>query len=459
MKKIISVYLNSAWIPIVSAIGTYILVRIILVSYYMPDIFFIWGAISFLGILSAAIYNFTQKRFLKGILNTLFSLGILGFIGFAIIATIAFDVMFGESEDGFGKDIVIPEDMVMEEPINPYDYNDGMIEYHIVEEPESSVKEVDPEGKMLIDMLLDKKNKGSVEINTDLPVLAKFTGENREKLIQHLKVTPRWRIVQGDKIYAIRRFAKDGKFFDSLNGYYSSFDLVDVFERWEDDIYFQFRIILSLDGEVMSGPWAKKYSKCNILSGVKKLKTISSYNNGVESYFVLCSEGITLEIMEDAKQKGRVLTQAACKLIADELQSVLDSEPMTTSDFEQKMVEAGRAVKGETDIWIENAMQGGMYNVYANINHKEAGYVYLKIFEATKNTPLSTDRIKYKSAKVMDFSEDESLKLLYESSITIYEGDWGVYYPARFELWFVPDSGQEERKLIEQIFKVEGWMR
>jgi hypothetical protein len=59
----------------------------------------------------------------------------------------------------------------------------------------------------------------------------------------------------------------------------------------------------------------------------------------------------------------------------------------------------------------------------------------------------------------MDFSENDNLKFIYESPITIYEGDWGVYYPARFELWFVPDSGQQERKLIEQIFKVEGWMR
>jgi len=28
-----------------------------------------------------------------------------------------------------------------------------------------------------------------------------------------------------------------------------------------------------------------------------------------------------------------------------------------------------------------------------------------------------------------------------------------------FELWFVPDSRGKERKLIEKIFKIEGWQR
>ncbi|NLH17683.1 MAG: hypothetical protein GX455_13990 [Phycisphaerae bacterium] len=372
------------------------------------------------------------------------------------MAMMAFAALFDETEDGFGKDIVVPKDMVMEEPINAVHAKEEI--YKIVELKTTTIS-IDPEGKMLIDLLLDKNNSGSLEIDTDLPILSRFVNENRDKLIQHLKTTPHWRIVQGDKIYAIRRFAANDKYFDTLNGYYGNYCLVDSFEHWGEDLYFQFRVILSLDGEVMSKPWAKDYSKFDVSSGVRKLKTKSSINKGIESYLVLCSDGITLEIMEDTKQKGRVFTQAVCKLIADELQTVLDSETMTIADFEQKMVGAGRATKGKADIWIENGMQGGMYNVYANINPKEPGYVYLKIFEATKNTPLSADSVKLKSRKVIEFSEDDDLQFLYESSIMIYEGDWGVYYPARFELWFVPDSGQEEREILEQIFKIEGWMR
>ena len=39
------------------------------------------------------------------------------------------------------------------------------------------------------------------------------------------------------------------------------------------------------------------------------------------------------------------------------------------------------------------------------------------------------------------------------------EGDWGVFYPARIELWFAPASGEPERKLLQDVFRVQGWRR
>ena len=50
-------------------------------------------------------------------------------------------------------------------------------------------------------------------------------------------------------------------------------------------------------------------------------------------------------------------------------------------------------------------------------------------------------------------------KFLYENGFTIYEGDWGKPYAARIEVWFRPDSGQPERKLLERTCKIEGWQR
>jgi hypothetical protein len=47
----------------------------------------------------------------------------------------------------------------------------------------------------------------------------------------------------------------------------------------------------------------------------------------------------------------------------------------------------------------------------------------------------------------------------YERPFTIYEGDWGKPYSARFEIWFIPDNGGKERKLVEKNYKVEGWQR
>jgi hypothetical protein len=38
-------------------------------------------------------------------------------------------------------------------------------------------------------------------------------------------------------------------------------------------------------------------------------------------------------------------------------------------------------------------------------------------------------------------------------------GDWGMPYAARFEVWFAPESGGADRKLLEKVFKIEGWQK
>ncbi|MDN3706528.1 hypothetical protein QW060_26370 [Myroides ceti] len=97
----------------------------------------------------------------------------------------------------------------------------------------------------------------------------------------------------------------------------------------------------------------------------------------------------------------------------------------------------------------------------------ESGYCYLKAFEVTHNDPLSADRLKERSKIKVFNSSDTTAKFEMtaregysaEGIFTIYEGDWDKPYAARFEVWFVPDNGGKERKLIEKNFKIEGWQR
>jgi hypothetical protein len=104
-------------------------------------------------------------------------------------------------------------------------------------------------------------------------------------------------------------------------------------------------------------------------------------------------------------------------------------------------------------------MQPGIYGVAYSINPGEPGSVYLKAFEVTKGTPLSVDRLEAKSRTRMTWSADPSERFGAKAGFTIYEGDWGKPYAARFEVWFTPDSGKPDRKLAERIFKIEGWQR
>ena len=104
-------------------------------------------------------------------------------------------------------------------------------------------------------------------------------------------------------------------------------------------------------------------------------------------------------------------------------------------------------------------MQPGIYEVEAWVNPGEAGLVYLKAYEVTRNYQLSDERLRAASNERMGWSEDAEELFYSNTNITIYEGDWGQPYAARFELWFLPDSGKRGRKLLERVLKIEGWER
>jgi hypothetical protein len=116
---------------------------------------------------------------------------------------------------------------------------------------------------------------------------------------------------------------------------------------------------------------------------------------------------------------------------------------------------------------IYNTFQPGLYTYAVWTNKIESGYCYLKAFEVTHNDPLSVDELKERS-KIKVFNSGDTTAMFEmtaregysaEKIFTIYEGDWDKPYAARFEVWFVPDNGGQERKLAEKNFKIEGWMR
>ena len=106
------------------------------------------------------------------------------------------------------------------------------------------------------------------------------------------------------------------------------------------------------------------------------------------------------------------------------------------------------------DFALATIYEGGIYEYKATVSTEEDGEVYLKAYEVTGNYPLSVGRLK---AQTLEKVEKGTRTV--GTEFTIYEGDWGKYYAARLELWFVPANGGPERKLKEKVFKVDGWMR
>ena len=153
-----------------------------------------------------------------------------------------------------------------------------------------------------------------------------------------------------------------------------------------------------------------------------------------------------MEVFEESSARERRITNAVLASLKDEFLS-LTKLPLDT------------IVRGPVSFVLRNAMQSGIYNLTLRINPGEPGLTYLKAFEVTKGTQLSERRLKGASNERVGWSNDVEEKFLYENQFTIYEGDWGKPYAARIEVWFQPDSGKPERKLMERVCKIEGWQR
>lgn len=124
----------------------------------------------------------------------------------------------------------------------------------------------------------------------------------------------------------------------------------------------------------------------------------------------------------------------------------------------------------ERGIVVVDYGQPGQYRYMANVPAiPEKGKIYLKLYEATTNLPLS-EYIKYNTTIEVEASDTaviyamksdgkHSMETKNTQYFTVQEGSWGDYYAARVELWYQPKSGGEEQLLHSVIYQIEGWSR
>ena len=444
LRKTVTAYFRSAWLPGAVAGGCLIItVAVLLVAMRWSSFSLLANfaellfGLSVFGVLASGITQLIRRQWRGGIIN-LILFPVLSFITSASIFVIY--ASFGPSEDNFGKDIIIPTDMVLENPL-----------------PETCATNA-PAHDVLGDQLraaFSVSNQTAATVPTDLNCLNRFRGPDRNLLLRHLASSARWRLTEErGKLYAYRRFPLDGMWRCSLNGYYGVYD----FDHWSN-IHYQFRILLGIDGPVMAEPWRKNLTSARVGTAPVVFRAIEDkkHNQGIESYFVLESTGAALEVFEQSQQFGRPFTSLAVTQVQNELDAVLASARAREHGFDEALLPPESIQRGAPEIHLVG--QGGIYQVYARVNPGAAGRVYLKVFEATRNTRLSADRITERSREYTGWSADPQEQFFFNTEITVYEGDWDVYYPARFELWFVPQDGGAEHKLVEKIFKIEGWQR
>lgn len=127
-------------------------------------------------------------------------------------------------------------------------------------------------------------------------------------------------------------------------------------------------------------------------------------------------------------------------------------------EMEFRQMESADSLNIDSYLQIQNDIQGGMYLYDFYYGALPAGEIYLKCYEVTENLPLSEERILEASKVSIEHSTSFN-QLVSKQKFTIYEGEWGDYYAARIEVWHRDADTQQEQKLCEKVYRVEGWMR
>jgi hypothetical protein len=113
--------------------------------------------------------------------------------------------------------------------------------------------------------------------------------------------------------------------------------------------------------------------------------------------------------------------------------------------------------------------QDGQYRYFANIPAiPEKGHIYLQLYEATTDLPLSASAVKTSTTLPVEPSDTARIYMMKDEKpnawndndrFVIYEGSWDDYYAARVELWYQPQSSEDAQLLHSVIYKIEGWSR
>ena len=392
------------------------------------------------------------RAFLQAVLGIATVAGFLCALGWLFVPE-----MFGPSEDNFANDLVIPPEVEKDILIPESGYEGSW---------RSTADVYDDDFAKWVFKSMDGEGGDDTTIKCDLAALSDLVHNRRDELMQYLARHPGWWLHEDcGNLCATRRLRTGGVWNHSLHGYYPGnlrqvkprdifpadgqkmsaeqiqAKLQKDFEAQRKATYYQMRTTIGFP----YSPFGRKRSAEHPATASVKAGLKEGNLGSHESCERFGDKDFCVEVFEESTARERRITNAALAFLEDE--------------FVGLRLPADAARRGADEFVLRNGMQPGIYNLTLRVNPGEPGVTYLKVFEVTKGTRLSEDRLYGRSNERIGWSADPDEKFLYENEFTIYEGDWGKPYAARIEAWFRPDSGKPERKLIERVCKIEGWQR
>jgi hypothetical protein len=441
MKRILKLYFNSWWLPGLLFLVLFGCVTTTAILHWNVPVFvndglFYFAVLAFLGIIAATAWNFIKNRWVKGLANLLIFYG-CGAITLYAFSFFVFRSMFGPSEDGFADKLTIPEGIEISEPVPGIN---GLLDVRVTDGTD--------ELEEMVRKALSVPGNDKIEFTPDMPSLRRAATDHTDVFADYIEASKNWHVFMelGNR-FAVRRWYGGERRY-GLHGYTKDLG---------GNYRFQTRCLIFLDRKRWS-----QYPVQHIKEGKVEVKPKMSLDNDLHESRVMIECGaVWVEIFEQSGNSERRVTKATVAALEKEFSEVLKDPQAALARARSSSNELARRL-GDKDgqpFRLVTGGQPGIYVVVYSLNPGERGSVYLKAFEVTQGTPLSVDRLKSKSETRMGWSTDLTESFDAGAEFTIYEGDWGKPYAARFEVWFKPDSGKPERRLAERIFKIEGWQR
>ncbi len=442
MKRFFDTYFTSRWLPSLVYLGLLAGFSGVALSTWRPLVVAancLTGmmGIALLGLLAVSIRHFIKKEWSRGVTGLFLIVG-CGFATVLAAIFLTFATMFGPSDDGFADNLKIPEGIEIAEP-----------EQDASEDGETTALGGTDELQDAVRKALTIPGNGKAELTPHMPSLRKAATDHAVTFMEYVEASPDWHVfLERGNRFASRSWSYGGEPRDELHGYISDFS---------DAARFQTRCLLCLDRKQWS-----RYSVQHVAEGKRPvLLDMTKGNELHESRLMIECGGVWVELFEQSDNLERRVTKVTVDTLEKEFAEFLVNPGTAVAKARGRSNELAKRLAGTSThrFRLLNGMQPGIYTVAYSLNPGEAGSVYLKAFEVTQGTPLSATRLEEKSKTRMTWSSTPEERFGAKAGFTIYEGDWGKPYAARFEVWFDPDSGSGERKLAERVFKIEGWQR
>lgn len=445
LKRTINAYFSSWWLPLVLFFAT----QVFLVSLSLLDVMvamlihslrIVWLYGLLLLLVVPAFWHLRKRRWRTGGF-LLLSTPISYIITFYMAGFVASFIMFGGSpHDDFAKDLYIPEDIEITTPARL-----------------SGDTLINP-GNVLQSALLEASQiPGSQDatIEATLPNLVALRQEAPNILWDYFTFSPAWRVhEERETRYATRRWQwQDSGWQSELHN--SCLTSGDFYPQTIPGFQICFVLQSSPETSWYTDPSIALLSpddRVDIATSSDASGAVGKYSSDV----VITMPRLAIRLLEQSPTPERVLSKTILAYLEQAIAPLVDAP--TQSTVRELLSEEGVRT-GEPSIELWQGGQSGIYNATLWANPGEPGRVYLKAFEVTQGTPLSAEYLYDRSHEWLGWSDDPDELFLSNSRFTIYEGDWDDFYAARFEVWFEPDSGGSDRKLLERVFKIEGWQR